>query len=234
MATQLKKMTGDLDERSTALLTVNINVYYGVFLAIRLAGTTMATLFCFVACDFFFHSKITYQIINEHRKVSTQEIEHTNSRKSIYATQLVLSELVEGFIPISYATCIVLALNGPNSSILTNVGSTYWGEKIEDIGPLLITMGVLFAFDTISAAVTSIILWKVACINMLQQFHDGICNYWLFIVIKLGVNMSGYFALTDVNFGMDSTGQFIWITDEGRQFLIDNSTEISDDEKLIS
>ena len=230
----LKKMTGDLDESSTALLTISVNIFMGVFLAIRLAGATLATLFCFVASDFFIHLKMTYQVINEHRKVSVQQIEQTTSKKSIYTTQLVLSELVEGFIPITYAACIVLALNGPNANILTNVGSTYWGKKIEDIGPLLITMGVLFVFDTISAVVTSIILWKVAYINMLQQFHDGICKYWLFFVIKLGINMSGYFATTDVNMGMDSTGQFTWITHEGRQYLINNSNGISDDEKLMS
>ena len=144
-----------------------------------------------------------------------------------------MSELMEGFIPIVYATCIAFALNGPNTSILVNVGSTYWGEKIEDIGPLLFTMAVLFIFDTISVIVTSIILWKLANINMAQEFLDGINKYWLFLIIKIGIVVSSNFFLTDVNLGMDPTGNFDWITSEGRQRLIYNSTELTDDEKLM-
>ena len=45
--------------------------------------------------------------------------------------------------------------------------------------------------------------------------------------------MSGYFGFTDINFGMDSTGNYLWITPEGRQNLICNSTELTDEEKFI-
>ena len=53
------------------------------------------------------------------------------------------------------------------------------------------------------------------------------------LLIKMGVNMSGYFALTDVNLGMDSSLKFDWITLAGRQMLICNSSELTDVEKLM-
>ena len=43
------------------------------------------------------------------------------------------------------------------------------------------------------------------------------------IAIFLGTN--------DINFAMDFTGDFLWITDDGRNDLIRNSNEISYDEK---
>ena len=127
---------------------------------------------------------------------------------------------------------MALAIYGPNSKILANVGSIYWGEVIEDLGPLLFSMVILLVFDVLSVLVTSGVLWKVASINMLQEFRDGIDKYWLFFIIKLGSFWAGYFALTDINLGMDSTWSFDWITPEGRRCLINNSTDLTDEEKI--
>ena len=229
----INKMMGDLDESAIALLTITVNTFYGIFVAIRLVGATWDTVFCFVAIDFLIHLKITYQVIKHHEKIAIEENENANSKRTIFAIQLVVSELTEALIPIVYATCMMLAIYGPNSSILANVGSTYWGEKIERIGPLLYPLAFLILFDTVSMIVTSVVLWKVSNINMLQEFHDGINKYWLFLVIKVGVSMSGYFAFTDINFGMDSSGSYDWITPEGRLNLICNSTDLPDEEKLM-
>ena len=94
-------------------------------------------------------------------------------------------------------------------------------------------MLILFVFDIISVIVTSIVLWKVANINMLQEFRDGIDKYWLFFIIKLGQLLTGYFGTSDINFGMDSSGNFDWITPEGRQILIYNSTDLTNEEKIL-
>ena len=68
---------------------------------------------------------------------------------------------------------------------------------------------------------------------MVQEFQGGINKYWSFLIIKFGVTVSANFLLTDINLGMDSTGKFEWITSEGRQRLIYNSTEHTDDEKFM-
>ena len=229
----INKMMGDLDESAIALLTITVNTLYGIFVAIRLAGATWDTVVCFVAIDFLIHLKITYQVIKQHEKVAIEENENTNSKTTICITQLVVSELTEALIPIVYGSCMMLAIYGPNSSIFANVGSTLWGERIESIGPLLYSMAFLLSFDTVSMIVTSVVLWKVSNINMFQEFHDGINKYWLFLVIKVGMSMSGYFAFTDINCGMDSSGSYNWITPEGRLNLIYNSTDLTDKEKLM-
>ena len=118
---------------------------------------------------------------------------------------------------------MALAIYGPNFNILANVGSIYWGEVIENLGPLLFTMAISFVFDVLSVLATSVVLWKVASINMLQEFLGVIDKYWLFFIINSG---------SDINLGMDSSWSFDWITSEGRRSLIYNSTDLTDEEKM--
>ena len=216
------KMMGLLDESSTALITITTDVNYGVFVAKRLAGATLETVCSIVAIDFFIHLKNTHEVIKEHRRVNFEELEHAGTKMAMYTTKLVVSELTEGFIPLVYGACMWLAVVGPNYSILANVGSEYWGEKIVDIVPLLSSMAILFAFDVISLILTSFVLWKFTNINMLQEFCNAIDKYWFFFIIMLGRLMSGNFALSDINLGMDSTGKFDWINSEGRKNLMYN------------
>ena len=159
------------------------------------------------------------------RKIVIEETEPAKSRKSVYTTQLIVSELMEGFIPITYGVCMVMAYYGPNATMLTNICSTYWGEKIADIDLVLIPMAGLLLFDTLSVVVTSVVLSTVVNLNMLQEFRNSLDKYWLFFLIKLGNGMCKHFASTDINFGMDITGKFDWITPNGRSSLIYNSTE---------
>ena len=140
---------------------------------------------------------------------------------------------MEGFTPIIYGASMAMAFYGPNYHMIATVGSDFWGEKIEDLANLFYPMCVLFAFDTLSVVVTSIILWKVIKVDMLQETHEVISKYWAFIIIKIAQSVAPYFAGNDVNFGIDGSLKFEWITFEGRQNLIYNSTYIDFEEKSL-
>ena len=102
--------------------------------------------------------------------------------------------------------------NCPNSTILGNVKNEYWDyKKVDDVGYLLQMMSLLFAVDTISVIVNSIILRKLADLNLLQVFCRTIKKYWLFIALKHGLNFSLHYALNDINLGVDTTTKFEWI-----------------------
>ena len=51
------------------------------------------------------------------------------------------------------------------------------------------------------------------------------------MVVNLGLKFS--FNERDVNLGIDATGEFEWITSDGRLSLILNSTDLTDEEKSI-
>ena len=51
------------------------------------------------------------------------------------------------------------------------------------------------------------------------------------MAILLAYCMTGYFASTDINFGMDGTQSFKWISDEGWVSLVNNSNDLTNEEK---
>ena len=57
--------------------------------------------------------------------------------------------------------------------------------------------------------------------------------YWHFIVAKFALIMIVMFSTKDINLGMDNTGEWNWITDDGRISLIINSTDLSNEEKSL-
>ena len=113
-----------------------------------------------ICTGMYYHSKMTYKIIKEYRKVN-----HEGNKNGIIENglidKLLLAEIIEGITPIIYSTCIALAFYGPNASIISNVGNTYWSKKIENITPLFSTMFILFAVDTSSVVINFIALWKM-------------------------------------------------------------------------
>ena len=227
------KMMGNQDEPAAALLEIIVNSIYAFFFAIRLAESELSTVGCVVAIDFILHLKMTYQIVKEHRKVKVQDAENSNGKEKIILMELILAELIEGLIPITHAIRMALAYYGPNSTLLANVGSNYWGTKIEDIQPLFVSMGVLFAFDTISAIVTSLWLWKVTKVNMLHEFNEVLGKYWLFMVITLAMQGASSFASTDANFGGDTSGRYVWAERKGWLNIVNETKYLSNEEKMM-
>ena len=223
------KMMEKQDEAATALIGITISANYSFFIAVRLTGATLATVFCTVSIDLFLHSRITYNLIKEHNNVEDNTGQGSAIR-SFKVAKLILAELMEGFTPMIYAICIAMAFYGPNATLFQDIGNTFWGTPIRDIGPLFYTMFILFSFDTVSALVNSIVLWKVIRVNMLQEFSRFISKYWFFMMTKLSFSMAHYFASKDVNGGMDSSGKLEWITPEGRLSLIYNSTLLNEEE----
>ena len=227
------KMMGEEDEKGLALKDIGVQVLYAYFVAVRMDEAESSTIFCVVVIDFVYHLNTTFRIIKEHRKIASEEMGNSLGKKNIYIEQLVLGELMEGFTPIIYGASMAMAFYGPNYYMIATVGNEFWGEKIEDLGNLFYPMLILFSFDTLSVVVTSIILWKVIKVNMVQETHEALSKYWGFIIIKIAQSAAPYFASNDVNFGLDGSLRFEWITFEGRQQLIYNSTYLSVEEKSL-
>ena len=147
-------------------------------------------------------------------------------------TKLIIVELIEGLTPIIYGICIAMAYYGPNANIFSNIGNNYWSETIKSLTPLYVTMFILFAVDAISVAINSFCLWKMVKINIIQQYWQTICNYWFFMAIFLAADLAVYFGSTDINFGMDGTQSFHWVSNDGWIKLINDSYDIAVEEKI--
>lgn len=225
------KMMGVQDEPASALIAIYISTIYSTFIAIRLVGAQFSTICCTIAIDLVLHSKMTYQIIKECRKINDTEIEIVNVEDNERITILVIAELVEGFTPVIYAMTITMAYYGPNTHLISDVGNTYWGEEIENIENLYIMMLLLFGIDTMSAIINSVCLWRLLYVDMLSEFCRVLKKYGFGIAIFLATSASLFLATKDINLGIDGSRSFKWISKDGWRNLVNDSRYLTNDEK---
>ena len=221
----LIKMMGTQDQHAMAILTIDVNVLYSSFIAVRLTGAEWTTVCASVLIGFVLHLQMTYKIIQDFGKIDQNGLEKENQRRNIRITKLIITEAIEGLTPIVYAISMAMAFYGPNAYIFSNVGNNYWSKAMEDIGPLFRTMSILFIVDTLSVIVNSFLLWKILNVNMMHEFCKFLNKYWFLIAVPLELSMSLYLACKDVNLGIDETYSYPWISDEGRLYLIYNLTD---------
>ena len=215
------------NESASALILIDVSSKYSFFIAVRMVQAEFATICCTMIIDLLLHLKLTYRTIKDFRTFNSERRNGNDTNMN----KLIIAELIEGFTPIIYGACIALAYYGPNSYIISNIGNNYWSEKIDNLGPLFLTMSILFVVDLFSVIINSIWLWKVLNVSILLEFRRVLGKYWFFMATKLAFNMATYFATNDINLGMDRTWSFEWITEEGWKNLVKNSTDITDEEK---
>ena len=181
--------------------------------------------------DFLIHLIISCQIIKLHQKVAIADIENEKlqKEKDKAVLKLVLAETIEGLAPLSYSIGFAMAYFGPNKQIICNIGPTIW--QCKDIYSIFIVLFSLFAADTISMLLNALAIWKFAGIIFIKEFCKVMKKYKTILAIKLSYAVFNIFVFNDITLGVEWTFRFIWITDDGRQTLYSNSTDLSDDER---
>ena len=229
------RMVGGQDEASKVCLGLSIYSAYSFFIAARLPNVEIFTVFVMIAFDFFLHLKMTYKIVQLHNMVYDETTTGNRSiEKQRMVTKLALAELTEGIVPIVYAVGFSMAYYGFNGTLLHNVKSDHFESKpVDDIGYLFLMMLLLFGVDILSMLVNSFTLSTLTNVTLFRECIRIMKRYWHYIAIKFAVNMISMFATKDINIGMDLTGEFKWITNEGRMDMINCSTDLSHKEKLL-
>ena len=227
----MTKMNQSQDEAAKILVAVQVNCNFSFFIAIRLVDATLPTICSTVAIDFALNSKMTYEIIKDFRKVNIDGHENGITEIRTKIAELAIAELIEGLTSIIYGVCISMAYYGPNANIFSNIGNNYWSEVIKSMNPLYITMFILFVVDAFSTTIHSLCLWKAMKLNVIQEYCRVIRSYWLFMTIFLAMDLAFYLATTDINFGMDGTQTFHWISCKGWINLVNDSHDIAVEEK---
>ena len=152
----------------------------------------------------------------------------------ILISKLVMSELVETLVALMYVVGVTMAYFGPNGSLQINILSDYWGNtKITSIMHVLGSLLLLFSMDMGNFLSSTLVLWQFTNLNLPREFCKVLKKFWFLFLIILTNQICIYFGNNDINLGMDFTGAFDWINDEGRYGIICNSTELSNEEKVI-
>ena len=230
----LTKMAGKDDVKSQALMDIRLSIHYEFFVAIKMDGAENLTVACILLVDIILQLRITRKIIQLNRKITNEKNEEgaLNNQKESAIMNLLLEEIIEGIVPIAYAIGFAMAYYGPNGNLTGNVLSDLWAyNKVEDVGKLMYIQLLLFGVDCISVVLNMAILKLYGNVDPLQEFSKVMKTYWMLFALQLANTISIYFGFNDINYAMDMTGEFSWITREGRLKFISNSSDLSDYEK---
>ena len=184
--------------RATSLGVLSTNVEHSFYISVAL-GTTATNMSAYVilAVDFTLNICSAIKIVKMHRKVKSQSMNNSKMAEIIndQLVELSLIEIIELLSPLVYISTLVVALYGPNSTILGNYGNGYWTfEAIENVEKFLIIASKLVLIDVFSGIIGGFILWYYCSINFLREVCRQIKHFWALITALLmaDVNMVRY------------------------------------------
>lgn len=116
------KIVGKEDTMANVFLSVRLNIFFALFVAIRMNGAEVRTVISVVFVDFFLQLWMTRQIIQTYQETITDvnEIDTIQKKKQKGVMKLLLAELVEGVVPLAYAIGFAMAYYGPNGYLCEN------------------------------------------------------------------------------------------------------------------
>ena len=233
----VRSIAGSENEAANCLVTTNITLSAGFFIAIGLFNLSQFTVYCILCVELLLHMRTCYQIIRMSKRIEQEpnnaEKANINEESRSTLLDLVISELIETMIPLILGLGYASAYYGPNANLIRNVGTNLFGAKImKDIQYFYIVMLELFAIDLVTMMLTTICLYRFCRINVFQEFCKSLKKYWWMMMLQL-CTVPGYFGTHDINFAIDFSGKFQWITDEGISDLLRNSNEYFLNEEVM-
>ena len=183
------------DEKSSNLINlIGMNVGHTFYVSVAL-GTfaTEFTGYIVLSIDFATNIYNAIRISRLYAKINSKSMNNAKSseEKRIALTDLALVEIIEFIVPLVYIITLIVALFGPNSSILGNYGNGYWTyRKIESLDKYVFTAIEMFAFDFCSFIVTGLILWKYCSVNFFLEICKQMKTSWLLIAITLAKSVN--------------------------------------------
>ena len=169
---QFKLSVKATDVKDTSIPIINsfeVNCAHCVFLSTVLgADISNTAAWTIVVIDLFLNVYLTARI------TWIKNGEHFNRRMEKVESMLVslvLNELVEALVPVTFCICLLLSYYGPNAELMCNIKSSHFHcIPIENIGKYVEKLGFFFLADIISLITTGLFLWFFARINIYQAY----------------------------------------------------------------
>ena len=148
---------------------------------------TFETSVAIFAIDFMINIYICIKMILMKRKNSV------DMDKQIQLLQeLVISEMVDVMIPITYLLTFILAYYGPNAELIGNVRNGYWQyTKTEDVNHTIEYVFMFLLVDVCSLLVSAALLWCFCRINLYRAYSEIMKEFGTAITIQMGSALNG-------------------------------------------
>ena len=168
---------------------IGINTYTALYVAIKLGQTaTQETSILILLIDFILNIYSSLMIVNKYRSTTIDESSQRRHLKEVdyLVSKLILIELMEVLVPVSYVITVLIAYYGPNAEILGNIRNDYWQyESIDDIWETVTVVLIMFIFDGLSAVISGFMLWKVCSYDVLRKTTKLIKELWPVIAVNI-------------------------------------------------
>ena len=148
---------------------------------------TFETSVAIFAIDFLINVYICIKIIILKRS-TTLDID-----KQIGLLQeLVISEMVEVVIPLTYLLTFIVAYYGPNAELIGNVRNGYWQySKTEDLVHTIEYVFMFLLVDVCSLIISATILWYFCRINFYRAYSEMMKEFGFAFTIQMGSALNG-------------------------------------------
>ena len=183
------------ETRTNLIDLIQTNIAHLAYISITL-GTfaTRLTGYVILSVDFTMNVWTAFKVSRMHRKIILKDSSNDKLIKNLQynLSELALVEIIEFIMPVNYIVTLVIAMYGPNSSILGNYGNGYWQYKaIESLDEYLLVAIEMFLVDCSSFLVGSFILWRYCSINFLRKVCEQLQKHGPFIALAVARAFAG-------------------------------------------
>ena len=166
-----------------------LNANHTLFIAIMVGSlATQMTTYCLFIVKFLVDIYHCCKIIRTEKKITgeLQNVDVLVIQKENTLSLLALAEVMEVIIPLEFGITFLIAYNGPNSSILGNIGSSRWHfDSVKDVWGTIWSVSKMFLIDLSSGIIIGIILWKMLSINLFKKCCTIMQMYWPWMAIRV-------------------------------------------------
>ena len=123
----------------------------------------------------------------------TRKKNPTNVEKQMELLQdLMVNEIVEFMVPLSYLICFSVAYYGPNAKLIGNVGSSQWQfVAVDDFQHTFGFIALFFLVDLGSVVVSSLFLWMFCRIKLWNVYKVVQDEFGMTFTANLIANLNG-------------------------------------------
>ena len=172
-------------------LSYNYSLFFVLILGTRATETTN---YCILTINFIYNLYLCFKIILLNNKILPSYQRETavlRTLKKEVLAELLLNEIIEIMVPVTYICTFTIAYYGPNSEILGNVRNDYWAyQKVENITTLFTFALQMALIDLLSAVFSGVLLWKNCRLNFLQEYCKIMKKYWPILTLTAVVNIN--------------------------------------------
>ena len=189
------KAAGGVNDSSVELsFSQNITIQHCAFLTVML-GTSATDVTCWITLGMDFTINI-YKCLKIIWLKQTRLIDEKKEKEMVQSLlALVINEVVEAVVPLTYLICFMMAYYGPNAELIGNIRNGYWQyTPVSNIERFIKNVLLYFFVDFTSAIISAILLWTFCRINIIRAYMHWQKEFWLVMAVNTAyfVNMVSY------------------------------------------